>query len=189
MQLLQKIFYTRRPRRAAHALYSAAVTAARQPEHYLQGGVPDTVDGRFDLIVLYLHLTVERLRQGGADAKLEDALVEVFFADMDRSLREMGVGDTGVGRRVRAMAEAFFGRAQAYGEALAAYDRGEGLGGLHAALERNLYRGQSNPAATGWMAERVVAVRLSLTGCMVDRLAAGDWPQTPGTEAGAEGRP
>lgn len=176
MRLLKKLFSPSRTSRAAHLLYAAAVTAARRSDHYLDGGVSDSVDGRFDLIVLYLHMTVERLRRDGDQAALEDALVEVFFADMDRSLREMGVGDMGVGKRVREMAEAFFGRTQAYAEALAADDQGDGGAAIRAALARNLYRGQAPAAALDWMAARLRAVRADLAGATVDDLAAGRWP-------------
>src|SRR5690606_34847210 len=94
----------------------------------------------------------------------------------------MGVGDMGIGKRVRVMAEAFFGRVQAYAEALAAHDRGEGLDDLRAALMRNLYRGQCDSAVLDWMAERVLVVRRGLAAWPVDKLAAGVWPQISGME-------
>ena len=130
----------RRPHeRAGFALYTAAVTAARAPWHYGPTiGVPDTLDGRFDLIGLQVALLIRRLRtdpdpRGAAAAQ---AVFDAMFADMDVTLREMGVGDLAVGRRVKRMWEAFHGRARAYEAALDAGD----AAALRAALLRNLWR-------------------------------------------------
>ncbi len=101
---------------AAERLYGAIVAAARRPEFYQQHGVPDTVDGRFDMVVAHMFLVLERLKGAAHDA-LRQSLTDTFFKDMDRSLREMGTGDLAVGKKVRKMAEAFFGRIKAYGEA------------------------------------------------------------------------
>lgn len=117
----------------AQPLYYAIVAHARQPMFYRDFGVPDTVDGRFDMIVLHAVLVFLRLRGDPAAAPLVDDLFDVMFADLDRSLREMGVGDISVGRRVRQMARGFYGRAQAYDRAL------NGSEQLEEALRRNLY--------------------------------------------------
>lgn len=120
----------------ADGLYRRLVDQAREPAFYALCGVPDTLDGRFDMIVLHVSLVVRRLRAGEIPEKaLSQALFDTMMDDMDRSLREMGVGDLGVGRRVKAMAKAFYGRAAAYDAALS-----EGAGeALTAALERNLF--------------------------------------------------
>lgn len=111
------------------------VEQARRPAFYARLGVPDSLDGRFDMIVLHAALLVRRLRGEGADGtRLAQALFDEMFADMDRSLREMGVGDLGVGKRVKSMAKAFYGRAAAYEKGLVSED-----GSLAAALRRNLY--------------------------------------------------
>ncbi|MBM3485512.1 MAG: hypothetical protein FJX67_02595 [Alphaproteobacteria bacterium] len=123
---------------ASERLYAAIVAQARQPGFYLAGGVPDTVDGRFDLIALHAFLVLRRLKDGRpAAAPLSQALFDLLFTDMDRSLREMGAGDLGVGRRVKAMAKAFYGR-------IAAYEEGLAKGGvmLDEAIGRNLFRGE-----------------------------------------------
>jgi len=125
----------REDRDAAAVLYGHAVAQARLPIFYTCLGVPDSLDGRFDLVALHVFLLLQRLRQEGAGAEtLAQGLFDVMFADMDQSLRELGVGDLGVGRRVKAMAQALYGR-------IAAYE--EGLGGndqvLAAALARNLF--------------------------------------------------
>ena len=128
---------------AVAALYRAIVAQARQPAFYRDCGVPDSVDGRFDMVALHAFLVLRRLRDDGAgSAAMSQALFDHMFDDMDRSLREMGAGDLGVGRRVKAMARAFYGRAAAYDEGI------EGDAGvLEAALARNLYRGNAAGAA------------------------------------------
>jgi cytochrome b pre-mRNA-processing protein 3 len=122
-------------REAAHALYREIVRQARTPALYASFGAPDTLDGRFDLIVLHAYLVLRRLRrQGGAAHGLSQALFDAMFADMDRSLREIGVGDHSIAKRMRDMVQAFYGR-------IAAYDRGFATAdGLEAALLRNVFR-------------------------------------------------
>jgi cytochrome b pre-mRNA-processing protein 3 len=117
-------------------LYDAIVAQAREPAFYVGMGVPDTVDGRFEMVVLHAFLVLRRLKAGApAVAALGQPLFDTMFADMDLSLREMGAGDLGVGRRVKAMAEGFYGRVSAYDAALAGGDRA----GLAEALRRNVY--------------------------------------------------
>lgn len=119
----------------AHLLYGRAVAQARDPAFYRDCGVPDTLDGRFETIALHAILVLRRLRREGEEGgALGQALFDAMMDDMDRSLREMGVGDLGVGRRVKAMARAFYGRARAYEAALDAGD-----GALGDALRRNLF--------------------------------------------------
>ena len=105
----------------------------------------DTVNGRFDLIVLHLALVLDRLAPEPGLKRLGQRLFDRFCQDMDDNLREMGVGDLKVPKEMRRMGEAFFGRAQAYRAALAAPDQGEAL---VAAVARNIYGGSSaSPAA------------------------------------------
>jgi cytochrome b pre-mRNA-processing protein 3 len=121
-------------RPAAEAAYRAVVAQARRPEFYRALGVPDTLDGRFELIALHVFLVLRRLKGEASARDMSQALADRLFEDLDRSLREMGAGDLGVGRRVKAMARAFYGRIAAYEAGLAA-----GGGALAAALGRNLY--------------------------------------------------
>ncbi|HUN46264.1 MAG TPA: ubiquinol-cytochrome C chaperone family protein [Stellaceae bacterium] len=115
--------------------YAAIVEQARAPLFFAALGVPDTLDGRFETLALHAFLVLHRLKADRpASAEFAQALYDRLFADMDRSLREMGVADLGVGRRVKAMAEAFMGRVRAYEQGL---EQGEGA--LAAALRRNLY--------------------------------------------------
>ena len=107
---------------------------------YTEGGVADTLDGRFDLIVLHVVPLMRRLRQcDEAGRQMSQALFDVMFDDMDQSLREMGVGDLRVGKRVKQMARAFYGRAMAYDQA---FDRAPGTDrrrSIAEALERNVF--------------------------------------------------
>ncbi len=117
----------------AARLYDAVVAQARQPAFFAVAGVPDSIDGRFEMIALHAYLVLRRLRAAGeAGEPLAQALVDALFADMDASLREMGAGDLGVGKRVKRMATAFYGR-------IAAYESAEKAGGMQQALARNLF--------------------------------------------------
>lgn len=99
----------------AAALYVSIVAQARSPAFYAALGAPDTVNGRFDLIVIHAMLAMRRLRdKGQAAAELSQALFDYMFQDMDRSLRELGVGDMGIGKHIKKMAKAFYGRAAEY---------------------------------------------------------------------------
>ena len=141
--MLGRLFEKSRRRNAAGSLYGSAVVQARLPDLYGDSGVPDTVDGRFDMIALHVFLVLHRLKHHEArGGEVAQALFDAMFADMDRGLREMGAGDLGVGRRVKAMAKAFYGR-------IAAYERGlaEGEEALAAAVLRNIFRGDPAKSA------------------------------------------
>ncbi|HLN22996.1 MAG TPA: ubiquinol-cytochrome C chaperone family protein [Patescibacteria group bacterium] len=135
--MFSKLFGRGRWEAEAHALYTAVVTQARCPEFYTQCGVADSVDGRFDLLALHCFLVMHRLGEAGKPlAPLSQALFDLMFADMDQSLREMGVTDTGVSVRIKKMVTAFYGRISAYEPGLADDEI------LSGALARNLYRGE-----------------------------------------------
>lgn len=133
---LKSLFFPSPAKAQAQVLYVALVTHARAGFLYEGYHIPDTLDGRFDAIVLHLFLVSHRL-SAEPDARtqaLPRLLSEAFIADMDRSMREMGVGDTGVGKRIKQMASALLGRARAYEAAV----HDEAL--LTQALARNVYR-------------------------------------------------
>ncbi len=134
---LFKFFYIDTDERAAAArLHGAVVARAREPAFYLDHGVPDTIDGRFEMIALHAFAILDRLgREGEPMQGLAQALLDRIGEDLAMNLREMGVGDLGVGRRIKVMGEALFGRGNAYREALA--DAGDDA--VAAALRRNLY--------------------------------------------------
>lgn len=130
------IFKRRRQGKAhVEALYGRILDAARQPVFYRDLGVPDTPEGRYELITMHVILAVGRLNaQGEAGKGTGQNLFEHFFKDMDYALREMGVGDTSIGKKVRAMAEVFFGRFKGYTEAAASDDKAQ----LSEMLARNI---------------------------------------------------
>ncbi|MEO3429829.1 ubiquinol-cytochrome C chaperone family protein [Pelagibius sp. CAU 1746] len=136
--MIWKRLFSSQPRsEQAWPLYGVIVDQARNPILYRDYGIPDSLDGRFEAIVLHLVLVLRRLkREFPAGLDLAEALQEVFFTDMDRSLREMGAGDLGVGKRVKKMAEGFMGRLAAYEAALDAVAP-RGTAELEAVLRRN----------------------------------------------------
>jgi cytochrome b pre-mRNA-processing protein 3 len=142
----------------AVALYRQIVAQARQPVFYRDHAVPDTLDGRFDMIVLHAFLVMRRLKQiAGPEAqKVSQDLFDLLFADMDSNLREIGVGDLGVGKRVKKMAQAFYGRVEAYEAGLGAVDPAV----LEQALARNLYGTLQAPGEVSAVALTALAAYL-----------------------------
>jgi cytochrome b pre-mRNA-processing protein 3 len=128
----------RNSERIGFTLYTQAVAAARDPVFYEDFSVADTLDGRFDMICLHVALLTRRLSSG--HPVLAQAVFDAMFTDMDGCLRESGVGDLGVPRRVKAMWEAFNGRARAYGQALDCED----VAALSDGLLRNIWRGRAD---------------------------------------------
>ena len=137
MKLVSKLLKRHPYRVPAHNLYVAASNQSRAPQLYEFYQIPDTLDGRFDSLVLHVFLILHRLRSQGEEAlELSHEIVDVLVADMDRTLREMGIADVGVAKRVKRMLQAFYGR-------IGAYDAGltEGDDALAEGLARNVYRG------------------------------------------------
>ena len=173
--------FRRRPHeRSGFELYGAAVRAARDPALFLALGLPDTVDGRFDLVSLHVALLIRRLRrdQDRRGPALAQAVFDAMFADMDLNLREMGVGDLSVGKKVRQAWEAFHGRALAYETALDSADD-EALAG---ALARNVWRAEPPEGAPARLAGLARAQAAHLEGQGIDALAAGQARYLPAGE-------
>jgi len=123
--------------RTIRDLYGAIVAQARSAAFYTGYGVPDTVQGRFDLIVLHLVLLLERFGQTNRTGRsIGQKLFDVFCRDLDDNLREMGVGDLAVPKQMRSFAEAFYGRQAAYLAALGSTDERK----LEKALARNIFQ-------------------------------------------------
>ena len=159
-----------RHERTGYELYCAVVAAARSPAFYAELGVPDTLDGRFDLVGLHAFLLIRRLRALPAPgAALAQAVFDAMFSDMDMNLREMGVGDMSVGKKVKQMWEAFHGRAAAYQAALENPDAAE----LEAALARNVWRGAAPPGQAATLARMVRAQDAHLATQPLAGFAAG----------------
>lgn len=135
----------------ALALYATVVRAAREPHWYLDGRVPDTVDGRFDMVAAVLAMVLLRLEAEAEGAPIAVQLTERFIEDMDSQVRELGFGDVVVGKQVGRMMSMLGGRLGAYRDGLAD-------GTLDAALVRNLYRGETpGTAAVAHVRDALIA--------------------------------
>lgn len=138
MPFLRDLFGRHASQNDLRNLYAAVVLRARQPHWYVEGGVPDTLDGRFDMVAAVLSFVLLRMEALGAS---EDSarVAEIFVDDMDGQLRQIGIGDLVVGKHIGRMMSALGGRLGAYRAALA------GETSLEEALERNLWRGDAAP--------------------------------------------
>ncbi|SCW62974.1 cytochrome b pre-mRNA-processing protein 3 [Sphingobium faniae] len=165
---LQRLFGRRDPKEGLMPLYRAVVAQGRQPHWYLDGAVPDTLDGRFDMIVAILAQVLIRLEQQGA--RQESVwLTELFVDDMDGQLRQEGIGDVVVGKHIGRMVSALGGRLAAYRAAL------EGDADLGEALRRNLYRGTEPSDAALAHVQGALHERWVRLGCLTrDALLRGD---------------
>lgn len=164
------LFSRKRHERAGFALYTAAVRAARDPFYYAELGVPDTMDGRFDMIGLYAFLLIDRIhREADGGKGLAQAVFDAMFLDMDHTLRELGVGDITVGRRNKEMWEALNGRRQVYETAVAAGD----AAALADAIGRNVWRGTPPAGAPSRLAAIVLDQHRHLAGQSLASLIDG----------------
>jgi cytochrome b pre-mRNA-processing protein 3 len=156
--MLKTLLGTSSAKRLATDLYAALSVRAREPVFFAALGVPDTIDGRFDMVVLHAWLVLERLRQ----LQMKDAsqaFVNLLFVSFDESLRDLGVGDIGIGHRVKKMADAFYGRLSAYGAA-------DGQAAMEQAIRRNVYRAESGlegPVAA--LSNYVRSAQVHMAGC------------------------
>lgn len=151
---MQTIFTRRRQtaaRSTADSIYAAIVAQARRPEFYQAAGVPDTIDGRFDLLVMHAFAFFHRLKGESPEAREMSQLVfDAMFADLDQNLREMGVGDMSIGKKVRKMGAAFYGRARAYDAGLERFAAEPEE--LRDAIRRNVYSGHDHQAGPDLLA-------------------------------------
>ena len=132
---------------AGRALYSAAVEQARTAPLYARLGAPDTVEGRFEMVALHVYLIMRRLKGEPAAKAVSQQLFDAMFQNMDDSLRELGVGDLQVGKKIRTLAENFYGRIGAYEEGL---KDGAPADALARALGRNIFENEAAPQAEGF---------------------------------------
>lgn len=164
-------------REAADVAYRSIVEQARQPIFFTDYRVPDTLDGRFELICLHAFLYLHRLKAERPQAnQLSQSFFDRMFADFDRSLREIGTGDLSVGKHVKRMARAFYGRILAYEEGLAGDDAA-----LAAAVARNIFGSVRGPVSTaGPMAAYIRAVARQLRSQPAAELLCGRiWFEVP----------
>lgn len=176
--MLKGLFGSKPADRVGEALFAAVLRQARRPEFYERAGVPDTLDGRFDMIALHVFLVMRRLKgQGEAAEAAARGLVEALFADLDASLRELGVGDLAVGKRIRSMMDGLYGRFDAYDAGLAEAPAGRKLG---VALDNNLFGTvHASAEALERMAAYVRREADALARAPVAALLAGDIPFGP----------
>jgi len=184
-------------RAEAGLLYGQLARQARLAEFYTRLGVPDSIDGRFEMLCVHAHALFHRLRGQGAEAdQLAQAVYDAMFLDLDGSLRELGVADLGVGRRIKVMTEALKGRLQAYDTALA--NMGANMGAatgagaeqaLRDAIARNVYGTVApRPEQVAAMAGYLRALRAALAGASLADLVAGrlHFPPPPQVEEGQD---
>jgi cytochrome b pre-mRNA-processing protein 3 len=171
-------FFKPRPQvLAGRALYQSAVAQARKPALYLAFGAPDTPEGRFELYTLHAILLMRRLkRQGAAAVETGDAMLQAYKQDMDYALRDLGVGDLSVGKRMRKLFEAAFGRMKSYDEALDVYEADPES--LVALVRRTVYRDEAAEKGP-MMAEYAARAARHLAAQPIEALLAGEasWPE------------
>ncbi len=170
MGIFQRIFGAKQQRARLQPVYDSIVATARDPIWYRDGEVPDTIDGRFDMIAAILSLTLIRLERED-DRHAPTLLAELFIDDMEGSLRQIGIGDLMVGKHVGKMVGALGGRLSAFRAGLA------NGGDLDQAIARNIFHDSPpSPAALGAVATRLEAFSRNLEAQPVERLLEGELP-------------
>ncbi len=152
-------------------IYSELHKQAREPWFYEETKVPNTLDGRFEMLILHIFLWINRMKQENnytqAYEPITKQLLEVMFDDMDTVLRELGVGDTGVARRIKAMGQALYGRVEAYEDAL------ESKQAIHDTIQRNVYAGKGHPDDINLLQLYLGHIADHLNQCDANRLSEG----------------
>jgi cytochrome b pre-mRNA-processing protein 3 len=160
----------------AARLLRAVEAASRRPAFYGAGRVADTLEGRFELLALNAALALLRLRAEAEAAPLAQAFTDRFFRSIDAGLRESGVGDLSVPKKMRGLAGAFYGRLNAYAEALATSDQA----GLTEAIQRNIVEADAAPFAPALAAYAVEAWRLQAAAPLEALFSGDNWPALGG---------
>lgn len=169
--MLERLFRPRPARAAGARLYAAVVAQARHPNFYAELKAPDTVEGRFELYSLHVVLLLDRLkRQGPVAAEVAQSLFDTYVSALDDALREMGVGDLSVGKKMRRLGEAFYGRVKSYEAALAALPDREPL---TAVIGRTVYA-EAAVNEAGGLVDYVLRQRTHLAGQDLQPLLVGD---------------
>jgi cytochrome b pre-mRNA-processing protein 3 len=171
VMLLDRLLRPRPAVGTGRALYAHAVEQARVPGLYADLGAPDTVEGRFELYSLHVVLLLDRLRGHGAAATdVSQALFDTYVKGLDNALREMGVGDLAVGRKMRKLGEAFYGRGKSYAAAFAALPD---TAALEALLTRTVYA-DADPTPLPRLTAYVLGQRAALAEQGLEQLLAGE---------------
>ncbi len=171
MSLFQRIFGEKKQRAPLQPLFAAIVAKGREPAWYRDGRVPDTLDGRFDMIAAILSLVLLRLEQEGEAARDQTVLLtEIFIDDMDGTLRQLGIGDYVVGKHVGRMMSALGGR-------LTAFRAGREAGSLEAAVTRNIFHeAPPTDAASAFVTGGLERFAAALDGLAAEAVLAGQLP-------------
>ena len=171
MSLLSRLFAARDPRDRLRPLYDAVVAEARAPHWYRHGGVPDTVEGRFEMVAAILSLILLRLEAEGEAMRRESVLLtELFVADMDGHLRQIGIGDVVVGKHVGRLMGALGGR-------LGALRKGFDGGSVEEAVRRNLFRdAPPSDEAVDYVSAHLRALHQRLSGAALGPILEGQLP-------------
>jgi cytochrome b pre-mRNA-processing protein 3 len=155
---------------AADAIYASAVAASRRPELYAGLGVPDTLDGRFEMLALSLFPPIERLMHDpGDDPDLARRIAETFVEAMDAAYRELGIGDTVVPKKMRLLYRSFAGRLSAYRTA-----RAEGEAMLAAAIARNVFLDEAPAGSAAALARQAIAACAAFRDAPIDLVRRGE---------------
>lgn len=174
----------RRPNQlVTDALYGEIVASARQPVFYSQWGVPDTPLGRFEMLSVHMFLFLDRARGAPpALGEMAQDMTDEFFKDVEHSLRELGIGDLSVPKRMKKLARMFYGRAEAYRQAVEAGDGSV----LAAALARNVRPDETDWHGAGPLADYTLAASRLLAAQAEEKLATGEigFPEAKATGAG-----
>lgn len=167
--MIMSLFRKNTATEPVYAVYKSIVAQSRQPVFYAQWGVPDTVTGRFDMISLHMALLFRRLRHGPKEAKdFSQAVFDLFFKDMDRSLREMGAGDLAVPKKIQKMGNIFFGLLAAMNDALDNHDQEK----LTQVIARNIFDGTETENARA-LAAYIAARDAELASQPVESITSG----------------
>ena len=167
----------------ASRLYGAIVAAARSPGLYAGIGVPDSIEGRFESLVLHMVLLMRRLEPGGEQARATGQRVfDLFCGQMDNALRELGVGDLSVPKKMRVVGEAYFGRAAAYGPSLESGD----AEALAEVLIRTVFDGENESGPATSLATYAITSATRLAEQGEDEIVAGrpDFPHAADFSSG-----
>ena len=178
--MLQRLFKPRPARAAGGALFKALSAQARQPVFYERLGVADTVEGRFELYVLHLVLVLHRLKgQGPQAAETSQAVFDTFLRNLDEGLRDMGVGDLSVGKKMRKLGEAVYGRIKGYDRAFAETDPVAALGAL---IARTVYQDRPDAPSAAALAGYASAAVAGLAAQPLEAVlqARLTWPEVNG---------
>ena len=168
--ILDRLFRPKPAQTVGRALYAGVVDQSRKPALYEALGTPDTYEGRFEIYTLHVVLLLDRLRRQGAQAgETSQALFDTYVSALDDALREMGVGDLSVGKKMRKLGEAFYGRAKSYEEAFEALPDTSALAAL---LSRTVYDGIESPPVPA-LTDYVLAQRAVLADLPLDALLSG----------------